>query len=195
MARLVSVAWRTPVSSFAMHQPVVALRAFLGTATGQKLQRYFVASVVNVLAAEAVVVIAFGLLHWSATRTAVLAAVVAAIPAYWLARRWVWGRTGRSHLRHEVLPFWGLALLGLALNTWVAGVAERVGAEVTASRSLQTLILMGAGLGVSGAFWVARFLLLNGVLFADRRPWQARPELAPLADLPLQVAEVSPGAH
>ena len=171
-----------------MHHPVLALRAFVGTATGRKLQRYFVASLVNVAAAEAVVVVAFGLLHWSAHRTAVVAAIVAAIPAYWLARRWVWGRSGRSHLRYEVLPFWGLALFGLALNTWVAGVAERVGTEVTTSRSLQTLILMAAGLAVSGAFWVARFLVLNGVLFADRRPWQRAPEL------PLQVAEVSPGA-
>lgn len=178
-----------------MHRRVAALRAFSRTATGQKLRRYFVASLANVLAAEAVVVIAFGLLHWSATRTAVLAAVVAAIPAYWLARRWVWGRSGRSHLRYEVLPFWGLALLGLALNTWVARLAERVGAELTTSRSLQTLILMGAGLGVSFAFWVGRFLLLNGVLFADRRPWQARPEPIVLPDLALQVAEVSPGAH
>ncbi len=174
-----------------MRHPVETFRAFLGTATGRKFLRYAVASVVNLLAAEAVLVIAFGFLHWPARPTAVLAAVVAAIPAFWLSRRWVWGLTGRSHLRYEVLPFWALALAGLALSTWVAGVAEHVGAEVTTSRFVQTLILMASGLGVSGAFWVVRFLVLNGVLFADRASWRAG---TGLPELPLPVAEVAPGA-
>ena len=177
-----------------MHRPVQSLRAFLATPTGRKFLKYSAASVVNVVAAEVVVIVTFGFLHWPARTTAVLAAVVAAIPAFWLSRRWVWGRTGRSHLRYEVLPFWALALTGLALSTWIAGVAERFGAEVTASRFLQTLILMGSGLGVSGAFWVFRFLLLNGVLFADRQPWRARRDITVLPDLPLPVVEVSPGA-
>jgi len=151
-----------------MRRPVAGLGLFLGTGTGRKLLRYILASVANVIVAEVVLAFAFGILHWSARLANVAAAVVAAIPAYWLARRWVWGRSGRSHLFKEVLPFWTLALVGLVLTTWVAGVAERVGADVTAGRLGQTLIVMGSILGVSGVFWVARFLLLNGVLFADR---------------------------
>lgn len=148
----------------------VPVRDFLRSDTGRKLVRYGMASAVNVVVAEAVLAFAFGLLHWSARRAAVLAAVVAAFPAFWLARRWVWGRTGRSHLMKEVVPFWALALIGLALTTWVAGIAEDAGADVTDSRLGQTIILMASVLGVSLLFWAVRFVLLNGILFADREP-------------------------
>lgn len=151
-----------------MPRPAPGLRSMVATDTRRKVFRYSVASIVNVLVGEAVLAMAFGVVHWSARSAAVLAAVIAAFPAYWLARRWVWGRSGRSHLVKEVLPFWTLALIGLALTTWAAGVAERIGVDARAGRFEQTIIVMAAVLGVSGLFWVARFVLLNKVLFADR---------------------------
>lgn len=152
-----------------MSRPAPSLRS-LRTATGRKLLRYGIASVVNVVVSQVVLAWAFGVLHWTARAAAVLAAVVAAGPAYWLARSWVWGRSGRSHLVKEVLPFWGMALLGLALTTWVAGEAEAAGADLTDSRLGQTIILMVAVFGISAVIWAARFFVLNGVLFAERSP-------------------------
>ena len=172
-----------------MHRPVTS-EGFLRSATGRKLARYGFASVVNVIVSQAVLVSAFGILHWSARPAAVLAAVVAALPAYWLARRWVWGRSGRSHLLTEVLPFWALALLGLALTTWVAGMAEALGADVTDDRLGQTMILMGSVFAISGVFWAVRFVLLNGVLFADRATLPAGPDPDPSGELLRQSAEV-----
>ena len=142
----------------------------LRTDTGRKLLRYGAASVVNVVVAQIVLAAAFGVLHWTARASAVLAAVVAAGPAYVLARSWVWGKSGRSHLVKEVLPFWGMALIGLALTTWVAGVAETASVDLTDSRLGQTLILMGAVFAISGVVWAVKFFVLNGVLFADRSP-------------------------
>jgi putative flippase GtrA len=150
-----------------MSRPAPSLE-LLRTATGRKLLRYGIASVVNVVVAQAVLAWAFGVLHWTARASAVLAAVVAAGPAYYLARSWVWGRSGRSHLVKEVLPFWGMALLGLVLTTWVAGVAETASIDLTDSRLGQTLILMAAVFGISGVIWALRFFVLNGILFADR---------------------------
>lgn len=150
-----------------MSRPVPS-RGVLRTATGRKLLRYGIASVVNVVVSQVVLAWAFGVLHWTARAAAVLAAVVAAGPAYWLARSWVWGRSGRSHLVKEVLPFWGMALLGLALTTWVAGEAETVSADLTDSRLGQTVILMAAVFAISAVIWAVRFFVLNGVLFAER---------------------------
>jgi putative flippase GtrA len=150
--------------------PAARVKALVGTESGRRLLRYGAASVVNVVLGEAVLALAFGWLKWSARSASVLAAVLAAGPAYWLARRWVWGRSGRSHLLKEVLPFWLLALVGLALTTWAAGVGETVGVDAGASRLGQTAIVMTAVLGASAAFWVIRFVLLNRVLFADRAP-------------------------
>lgn len=154
-----------------MRRPVSRLD-LLRTTTGRKLLRYGIASVVNVVIAQVVLAGAFGVLHWTARAAAVLAAVVAAGPAYWLARSWVWGRSGRSHLVKEVLPFWAMALVGLAVTTWVAGEAEVAGAGLTDSRLGQTMILMGAVFGISAVIWALRFFVLNGVLFAERAPAQ-----------------------
>lgn len=159
----------------------VTVPGFMRTDTGRKMVRYGLASAVNVIVAEAVLAFAFGLLHWPARRAAVLAAVVAAFPAFWLARRWVWGRTGRSHLLKEVVPFWALALIGMVLTTWVAGLAEDAGDGMTDSRLWQTVILMASVLGVSLVFWAVRFVLLNGILFADRG--SSEPQSPPVAGL------------
>jgi putative flippase GtrA len=137
----------------------------LGTDTGRKVLRYVGASVVNVAVGQVILAVTFGLFHWSARSAAILAAVVAAGPAYWLARRWVWGRSGRSHFAKEIVPFWALALLGLAVTTWAAGVGERAGEDM--SRLGQTIVVMASVLAVSGAFWVFRYVVLNRVLFAD----------------------------
>lgn len=135
--------------------------------TRRKLFRYAVASGVNVVVGEGVLALAFGVFDWSARSAAVLAASIAAFPAYFLARSWVWGRSGRSHLLKEVLPFWTLALLGLAVTTLAAGLGERIGADA-GSRLAQTGVVMAFVLGASAVFWVVRFILLNRILFADR---------------------------
>lgn len=153
-----------------MRRPVVGLRMWVATPTGRKLVRYFLASAVNVVVAEAILAFSFGVLHWSARSSNMTGAGLAALPAYWLARRWVWGRTGRSHLLKEVVPFWTLAGLSLAVTTWVAGLAEHAGADITSSRLGQTLIVTGSVFAASATLWVVRFLVLNGVLFADRTP-------------------------
>lgn len=153
-----------------MSRPLERLGQLTDPATRQKLFRYAVASGVNVAIGEVVLAIAFGAFHWSARSAAVLAAAVAAFPAYWLARRWVWGRSGRSHLMKEVVPFWTLALCGLGFTTVAAGMGERIAVDVSASRTGQTVIVMASVLVASGVFWVVRFVLLNRILFADRHP-------------------------
>ena len=150
-----------------MGSAVERLRNVGDAQTRRKLFRYAVASGVNIVIGEGILAVTFGVFGWTARSAAVLAAIVAAFPAYFLARRWVWGRSGRSHLLKEVLPFWTLALLGLGITTLAADVGERVGADAE-TRLTQTAIVMAFVLGASGVFWVMRFLLLNRVLFADR---------------------------
>jgi putative flippase GtrA len=117
---------------------------------------------------ESIIALAFGLLGWSARSANVLAAAVATLPSYLLNRAWVWGRTGRSHLLREVLPFWAIAFAGLAASTWVAGHAEDLAAALTDTRALQTAVVMTAVLATYGAIWVGRFVILEGLLFAER---------------------------
>lgn len=153
-----------------MGRPVERSARLADPDTRRKLVRYAVTSGVNVVIGQVALALLFGLLHWSARSAAVVAATVAAFPAYWMARRWVWGRSGRSDLMKEVVPFWTLALLGLVFATVAADLGERVGTGITASRFGQTLVVMTAVLGASAVFWVFRFVVLNRLLFADRDP-------------------------
>jgi putative flippase GtrA len=130
--------------------------------------RYSLASIVSVAVSQTVLLGAFGLLHWP-TRTAnLVACAVGALPSYHLNRTWTWGRHGRSRLWHEIVPFWALAFLGLALSTWATGVANAVARQAAVSHLTATLVVMSAALAAFGVLWVGKFVFFNSLLFAER---------------------------
>jgi putative flippase GtrA len=149
-----------------MRHLTARLRGLPGSPEGGKAIRYTVVSLVSVGLNQATLAVVFGVLRWAAVPANLLATVVATVPTYVLNRSWVWGRRGRSHVVKEVLPFGLLSVLGLVLSSLAASAAERAGRAVTDSRSVQTVIVMGATLVTFGILWAARFVFLNKVLFA-----------------------------
>ncbi len=136
---------------------------------GKKFIRYSMVSVVSVIVYEILLFVTLGLLHWKTARSANIFAVgVSAIPSYYLNRVWAWGKSGRSHFMKEVVPFWGMALLGLIFSTWATDFAKTMADEVTEIHLLRTFIVMMAGLAAFGVLWVAKFVVLNKVLFAHK---------------------------
>jgi putative flippase GtrA len=133
---------------------------------GKKMIRYSLVSVISVIFSQIVLGITFGLLHWTARTSNIVACSFATVPSYYLNRYWAWGKTGRSHLLKEVAPFWSLALLGLAFSTWAAAFAESHAKDISDARSVQTFIVMAAALGAFGVLWIGKFFILNKVLFA-----------------------------
>ncbi len=118
-------------------------------------------SVLNVVNHQLLLWIANSVWGWSGGWANAFAALVAAVPAYWLSRHWVWEvERGRPHSwRTEILPFWALSLVGLAVSSVMAEVADRYA---------------GSGIWVNMAslvgyfvVWVAKYLLLD-LIFADR---------------------------
>ena len=57
----------------------------------------------------------------------VFANAVATFPSYWLNRNWAWGKSGRSHLMKEVVPFWVMSAFGIAFSIVGASVARHLG--------------------------------------------------------------------
>jgi putative flippase GtrA len=136
------------------------------TDQGRKWVRYSMVSVVSVVVSQVLLLVAFGVLHMSARSANIWAVCLSAIPSYYLNRSWAWGKQGRSHLLKEVVPFWTMALIGLAFSTWAADFAESHAHSVTSSHLATTLIVMGASIGAFGVLWVAKFVILNKVMFA-----------------------------
>ena len=136
---------------------------------GRRAFRYSAVSVISVIVGQLSLFILFTGLHWTARSANVLSCVIAAIPSYYLNRRWTWAKAGPSHLLKEVLPFWMVALAGLVLSSWAADLGEVVALRTTAHRSTQGIIVGAASMAAFGALWVAKFLFLNRVLFASKR--------------------------
>jgi len=134
------------------------------TPGGRKLVRYSLVSVVSVAVSQIVLFLAQ--FAWSARTSNIVAVCVSAVPSYQLNRAWVWGKSGRSHLVKEIAPFWGMAFLGLVLSTWSVDFAESHAAEVVSSHLGQKLIINAAALAAFGVLWVAKFFILNKLLFA-----------------------------
>lgn len=139
---------------------------------GTTVVRYVSTSCLSVAVGQLTLAISFGALGWTARASNYLAFVVAGIPSYTLSRRWTWGLSGRSNLLREVVPFWAIAFVGLAVSTAAVSVADTYGEAMTDSRPLRTVLLMVASLLAFGCVWIAKFALLNRVLFG--RPSQQR---------------------
>src|SRR5271154_3838502 len=90
------------------------LWAWLHTREGRKIFRYSMVSVISTAVSFSTLFIVFGVLRlWGEVPSAIFANGVATIPSYWLNRNWAWGKSGRSHLMKEVVPFWALAAIGI----------------------------------------------------------------------------------
>ena len=83
---------------------------------GQKLLKYSAVSAISVVIGETCLVIFQLVLGLSPGWANLAAAAVATFPSYELNRTWAWGKSGKSHLWKEVVPFWVLAFVGLALS-------------------------------------------------------------------------------
>ncbi len=124
----------------------------------RKLARYAAASVVGVVTGQALLYLGYSVLGWEAVTANVVSVAVSSIPAYLVNRYWVWQKRGRNSLRAEVIPFWLMAFLGLLLSSVLVAVVE--------GRTDSALALGLASLSGFGVIWVAKFVVLERVLFA-----------------------------
>lgn len=107
-----------------------------------------------------------GLLHISSAELAnVLATGISTIPSYTLNRKWAWGKSGKSHVWREVVPFWVIAVVSLVLSTWVVGFASREAVHLSSRREVQTILGEIGNLATYGVMWIAKYVLFNKVLF------------------------------
>ncbi len=148
-----------------MAMTVSSVLDLLRTPEGRKLFRYSMASVVAVCVSLVCLVFFNGVIGWSAWVSSTLATAIAAVPSYELNRKWAWGKTGRSHLFKEVVPFWALAFIGWGFSTFCVHWTEGVTKHHHVSHALSTFVIAVAYVGAFGVLWVAKFIIFNKVLF------------------------------
>ena len=133
----------------------------------KKAVKYASVSLVGVVSTQVMIIVFHGLLKLSFIPTNILAVSISSVPAYLLNRAWVWGKKGKNDFKREVLPFWAFAFAGLVLSTVLVGLAEEYIKSHAESHTTETLFLSGANLTGFGVLWVARFFVLDRLLFKD----------------------------
>ena len=123
-----------------------------------RLVGYSTVSAGTVVVTQTVLVVAYAVLAWPAVVANVVVVCVAAGPAYYANRRWVWSRTDRHSLTGEILPFWAYSLAGLGISTVLVALAEMWWQS--------TVAVSAANLIGFGVLWAGKFILLDRVLFA-----------------------------
>lgn len=133
--------------------------------TGQKWLRYSAVSLVGMSVSQILIIILSSGLHVRGVPTNIIAVAVSSVPAYYLNRAWVWGKRGKSHLTKEVVPFWAFAFTGLVLSTVIVALIVPHHPRGYVNTPLDTLRVMFGNLAGFGVLWVARFFVLDRLLF------------------------------
>ncbi len=124
---------------------------------GLKALRYCGVSIVNVTVGIGVLGVCHGVLGWPAVVANLAAWTVGTAPAYLLSRAWVWQRSGPHRLGGEVLTFWIMALVGLALSSLAVAIIEHL--------ADRTLLVLAGNFGAYGSVWVAKYIFLDQVMW------------------------------
>lgn len=145
-----------------MRYGLVRLWAFYRSPKGTKLFRYVMGSVITTIVSFGVLTLVFGVLHWwGAVASTVFANVVATVPAYWLNRTWTWGKAGRSDMWREVIPFWVLSVLGIAISMGTASLAADFGRQHHLHQLVELVVVDGANLAAYGVLFIGKYLVFN----------------------------------
>jgi putative flippase GtrA len=99
----------------------------------------------------------------------IAAVCISAVPSYYLSRRWVWGKRGKSELRREVIPFWIFVGIGLVISTASVYVATHFFPTPAEAPffSLRKLLPNVANLSAFGVLWVIRFFWMDKAFHLD----------------------------
>ncbi len=152
------------------------LRAFLRGAHFAKLWRYMSVSILTTFLSLGLLYVfyrkvkvgAVDLNGWQISQAEVanvIATAITTIPSYYLNRAWAWGKSGKSHLWREVVPFWVIAFISLVLSTLVVGLASREAVHLSQRHEVQTILVELGNLATYGVMWLAKYFIFNKVLF------------------------------
>src|SRR5258708_7879734 len=92
--------------------PIGRVVAYRKSPEFKRLFRYAMVSVITTIFALGLLGLFYGVLKLaSAAWCNIFATAITVVPSYYLNRAWAWGKTGKSHLTKEILPFSIIAIL------------------------------------------------------------------------------------
>ena len=140
----------------------IRVRQMMAHPSSVKVIKYAGVSVISTIVSQVTLLLTFGVFHvMSEVPANLLANVLATIPSYVLNRRWVWGKSGKSHFWKEVAPFWILSFVGLAFSSLAVWIAGDIARSHDLSHGATALLVNLANLMSFAILWVVKFVIYN----------------------------------
>jgi putative flippase GtrA len=154
---------------FEMQKRISDFRAWSTTHQGKKLIRYTFSSVITTGVSLSAILIVYGFHIINGVIGATLFGnVVAIVPSYYLNRAWAWGKRGKSHFRHEVVPYWSMAFLGIAFSLLGAAWVKHLVHTHQWGHLVDTGLVAGVNLLCFAVFWILKMLVFNRIFHTDK---------------------------
>jgi putative flippase GtrA len=140
-------------------------REWLRTPESRKLVRYATVSVISTVLSLILLYVFYRGVGLSPAWANIVTTVIVTVPNYYLNRAWAWGRTGKSHVMREVVPFWVIAFISLALSTGAVVLAHDNAHYISHSKMVQTGLVEFANFFTYGVMWIGKYTIFNKLLF------------------------------
>ena len=138
--------------------------------TVRKITGYSAGSVVAVIVSEAAFAMTLGWGHFGTTAASAAGFVGGAVPNYILNRRWAWrDRRGRDR-RSEITLYMAVALCSFLSSAVITHYADLGARHVTQSGGGRVALVTLAYLGVSGVFFVVKYVIYDSLVFKKHAP-------------------------
>lgn len=127
----------------------------------RKVLRYSAVSFIAVPMTQIILLVFQYGLGWNGLEANTMAVAVTVVPVYVLNRYWVWGKRDKNNFVTEILPFWGMTLLGLVISTLCVAYAD--------SHFESPLMVNLANAFGFGMVWLLKFFVLDKAMFGRER--------------------------
>src|SRR5271155_4862676 len=115
------------------------------TPTGKRMFRYTMVSVISTVISFTSLIIIYGVLKlWTQVPSTLVSNMTGIIPSYYLNRNWAWGKSGKSHVTREVLPFWVASVIGILMSVLAASYARHISVAHHLHHLSSTLLVVAA---------------------------------------------------
>jgi putative flippase GtrA len=135
---------------------------------GRRFTRFAFGSALALAASEITLVACLAAHAWP-TISAAAGWFAGALVSYILSR-WAWERRGRPHLLKETLPFWVIAGCTIVVLSVATSMAHHLALTLGLAPAARLAFDGAAYLAANTLTFLARFVILNYLLFADRHP-------------------------
>lgn len=132
------------------------------TEAGRRMIRYAATSGIGVIGTQIFLVLFLVVLGMEPVPSNLSATMLMSVPSFLLNKHWVWGKSGKAHMRREVIPFWVFTVAGWGLSTAAVYVVARA---VPDDSVWHTPAVMSATIAGFGILWVLKYVFLDKIMF------------------------------